>query len=269
MTTRQGNNLSPLLRNAWDRGDLGYLTKNNRTKATGVHISIVGHITRDELLRCLSTTEAANGFGNRFLWVCSRRSKLLPEGGSPPQAAMDELRWKVGDLIRAGRDRGLIVRDEPARQLWHRIYMDMADGPAGLLGCITGRGEPYIMRLACLYALLDNSAVITVDHLKAAKEVWRYCADSAAFIFGDALGDPTADAIITALRSHPDGMTRTDISGIFGRNLQSAEIGRALNMLMSRGMAQHHKDNSTGGKAAEVWSALASKTLSSSISLNS
>jgi len=125
------------------------------------------------------------------------------------------------------------------------------------------------MRLACLYALLDRSPVVTAAHLRAAKAVWDYCAASVAFVFGDALGDPTADTILSALRASTSGLTRTEISGIFGRNVPSQEIGRALTTLANRSMAQFHKDTTTGGKAAEVWSAMTTKTLISSISLNS
>src|SRR5262249_20319862 len=80
--SRDGNTLSPVIREAWDTGDLSILTKNSPAKATGAHISILGHITKEELLRNLSTTEMSNGFANRILWVCSKRSKQLPEGGN-------------------------------------------------------------------------------------------------------------------------------------------------------------------------------------------
>src|SRR5262249_60837842 len=73
-TERQGNTLSAILRQAWDGGDLRTLTKNSPARATGAHVGLIGHITADELRRYLSSTEAANGFGNRFLWVCCRRS---------------------------------------------------------------------------------------------------------------------------------------------------------------------------------------------------
>src|SRR5260370_34849054 len=80
--SREGNTLSPVIREAWDRGDLSILTKNSPAKATGAHISILGHITKEELLRNLNTTEMSNGFANRILWVCSKCGKQLPEGGS-------------------------------------------------------------------------------------------------------------------------------------------------------------------------------------------
>jgi hypothetical protein len=51
---REGNTLSPTLRRVWNTGDLQVMTKNNPAKATGAHISIVGHITKNELLRHLN-----------------------------------------------------------------------------------------------------------------------------------------------------------------------------------------------------------------------
>ncbi|HLJ20068.1 MAG TPA: hypothetical protein VKU84_07715, partial [Stellaceae bacterium] len=69
---RDGNILSRVLRDGWDRGDLGALTKNNLAKATGATISVVGHITSTELRECLDRTEMASGFANRFLFACVR-----------------------------------------------------------------------------------------------------------------------------------------------------------------------------------------------------
>jgi hypothetical protein len=42
---REGNTLSAVIRQAWDGHDLRTLTKNNATRATAPHISIIGHIT--------------------------------------------------------------------------------------------------------------------------------------------------------------------------------------------------------------------------------
>jgi hypothetical protein len=78
---REGNTLSPVVRQAWDGGKLQTLTKNSPTKATDPHVSLIGHMTTEELRRYLSKTEAANGFANRFLFILVRRSKVLPFGG--------------------------------------------------------------------------------------------------------------------------------------------------------------------------------------------
>ena len=78
---RETNTLSPVIRAAWDSGSLRTLTKNTPVKATGAHISIIGHITRDELRRLMGEIEFANGSANRICWLAVRRSKCLPEGG--------------------------------------------------------------------------------------------------------------------------------------------------------------------------------------------
>ena len=78
---REGNTLSAQIRQAWDSGNIRVLTKNKAARATDAHISILGHVTREELLKYLNQTEQCNGFANRILWVAVRRSKFLPDGG--------------------------------------------------------------------------------------------------------------------------------------------------------------------------------------------
>jgi Bifunctional DNA primase/polymerase, N-terminal/Primase C terminal 1 (PriCT-1) len=81
VVARKGNTLSATVRSGWDTGYLSALTKHDHITATGTHISIIGHITVDELRAELTQTDTANGFANRFLFLCVRRSKCLPRGG--------------------------------------------------------------------------------------------------------------------------------------------------------------------------------------------
>jgi len=95
--------------------------------------------------------------------------------------------------------------------------------------------------------LLDCVKEVGIEHLRAALEVWRYCYDSARFIWGAALGDPSADSILSALREHRDGLTRWEISNHFGRNKPAAEIDRAINTLAERGLIRSVREK-TGGR---------------------
>jgi hypothetical protein len=123
-----------------------------------------------------------------------------------------------------------------------------------LIGAILGRAEAQVMRLACLYALLDHSTVIHADHLLAALALWEYSEASARYIFGDALGDPIADELLRGLRSiFPKGLTRTEIRDFFGRNLSADDIGRALKVLLERKLARFEKKTDTKGRHPEVW----------------
>ena len=251
---RDGNTLSPLMRNAWDKGDLESLTKNSPAKATGAHISIVGHVTKPELLRYLDSTEAGNGFGNRFLWACVRRSKSLPEGGNLHEVDFAPLLKRLREAVEFARGVGEMRRDEEARALWREVYPALSEGKLGLTGAVTSRAEAQVMRMACIYALLDLSSVVRKEHLQAALAVWEYVEASAQFIFGNALGDPIADELLRALRGSPEGLTRTAISGLFSGHRASQQIGRALGVLVERGLV-YSEDKGTGGRPAEVWRA--------------
>src|SRR5215217_1842369 len=88
-----------------------------------------------------------------------------------------------------------------------------------------------VMRLAALYAVMGESHKIERQHLLAALALWDYAEKSALYIFGHASGDPVADRIYNALRAAgKDGMTRTEISHLFGRNRSSERIAQALSL---------------------------------------
>jgi len=248
---RESNILSTQIRQAWDTGNLRTMTKNNPATATGAHVSIQGHITKNELLRYLTDTEAGNGFANRFLWVCTRRSKVLPEGGGEPN--YQHLAPKLHDALERARRVGKLERDAEAKEAWAEVYPELSEGQPGLFGAVTARAEAQVLRLSVLYAALDGAAAIRLSHLKAALAVWEYCEDSARWIFGDATGDPIADRILEAL-SHGE-LTRTTIySGLFGRNVSAGRIAQALALLLTHGRARHESRDPEGkGRPTEIW----------------
>jgi hypothetical protein len=125
----------------------------------------------------------------------------------------------------------------------------------GIFGACTARAAAITLRVSLIYALLDGANEIRKEHLMAALEVWRYCEDSAKYIFGDALGDPTADEILRALRAAPAGMTRTEIAALFDRHKSVAEICRALLVLHNRSLVRFELQK-TKGRSVERWYAV-------------
>jgi Protein of unknown function (DUF3987) len=252
---REGNIVSRILRDAWDRGDLATLTKNSPARATGAHVSIAGHITASELLAYLDRTEVANGFANRFLIASVRRSKLLPFGGKLEDEAIVRMASKVEITVAAAKKIKRVSFTNDAAAGWEATYPAMSADQPGLLGALTARAEAQVIRLALLYALWDQTAEITIDHLKAAIAVWEYCKASVEYLFGDAFGDVVADTILPALRVSSVGLTRTDISNLFSRNVASHQIARALQELARRGLARCQGSAPGAGRPAETWHA--------------
>jgi len=249
---RDGNTLSSVYRQAWDSGLLRVLNKNSPVKATGAHISIIGHITRDELLMELSTNDKVNGFGNRNLWVCVQRSKFLPDGGDWDHLDLGPLISRLKSVVEFARGVEEMRRDAEAGAMWHEVYPQLARERGGLFGALTSRAEAHVLRLSCIYALLDHSTEIRRCHLEAALALWKYCEDSAEFIFGTALGNQVADQILKALGNAPEGMTRNDLRDLFSRHRSSEEIGAALRILQERALVECEQEN-TGGRPVERW----------------
>jgi hypothetical protein len=249
---REGNSLSPMVRHAFDSGNLRVLTKNSPIRATDVHISIIGHITSEELLRYLNQTEMANGFANRFLFFHVRRSKELPEGGFIEPNVLGLLASRISKALAFARGTTILHRDPSARTRWAEIYRELTVERAGVVGALTARAEAHVLRLSLLFAVLEQSQVVRVEHLDAALAVWRFCDHSIVQIFGEKFGDPTADAIHDALLAAPHGLKRSELYNIGGRHIGKEKLSVALAALVRSGRATSVSEP-TGGAPLERW----------------
>lgn len=256
---REGDTVSVIMRDAWDGRDLNVLTRTNPARVTHPHISISAHITEDELRRMLDEVSMASGWGNRFLFACVKRARELPHGGTLTQDEIEELGKKIRLTI-YNKVHGIskeITMNAEARKFWTKTYHDLSQDLPGMLGAITGRGEAQTIRLALLYAVLDGSDKIKVVHLKAALALWKYCEDSARYIFGDGVGDRFADELLQALRNS-GGMSRKDISNHFQRHQSKDKLDAALVTLQRQGRARCERRKQRDGKSGrpvEHWTA--------------
>jgi hypothetical protein len=249
---RDGNILSALIRQAWDSGNLGQMTKNSAARATGAHTSIIGHITKEELQDSMNAVEGFNGFANRFLWICVKRSKLLPHGGGKVNLSpfVARLQSAVDHAIQTEQ----MQRDAAATQLWEELYRKMAKSHGGLFGGVTSRAEAQVLRLSMIYALFDSSAVIRSEHLRAAMALWQYAEDSARYIFGSSTGDPLADKILAIIREQ--SVTKKEIHDKTHRHHKGTELDRVLAILKRLKLIRSEKISDTGGRPAERWIAV-------------
>jgi hypothetical protein len=252
---REKSHLSPLLRCAWDSGDLRTLDRHQPLQATGTHISLIGHITRRELVQYLHRTDAHNGFVNRCLWTCVRRSQCLPEGSSPRPEQLSAIARELRSIVDwvSNRENEPLCRDQAARDLWIGGYEILSDARPGLFGSATSRAEAQVLRLSAIYAALDCSPVIEPPHLRAALAVWDYCAASAALIFHASTGDPVLDRIRRALDEASEGLTRNEIRSLFNGHVSSERIDMALEQLTAQGLATSHSASGRG-RPATRWS---------------
>ena len=252
---REGSTLSAILRALWDNGDAAVRTRTTRTRCTGAHVSIIGHVPIDEVRMELTRTQASNGFANRFLWIAVRRARVLPFGGGLAAGELLELQADTADCVRRAQTLTQASFTPDARELWASAYEQLSEGRAGMLGSILARAEAHVARLALIYALTDAASTITVEHLQAALALWRYAEASAAYIWGDAIGDPVADDILRELRLRKDGMTRSEIRELLGGSYNADRIQAALEVLRRHRLAWMVKELGGQGRPAERWHA--------------
>jgi hypothetical protein len=242
MMAREGNVLSPTLRDAWDGKDLQPLTKNAPIRASNPHISIIGHITEVELRKQLREVEMGNGLANRFIWLHIERSKYISNPQGVPEQTLHQLTAELRKAFDFAKSVGQILRDAEAEKLWDEVYPSLSDGKPGLSGAITSRAEAQVLRLSMLYALMDQSTVIKAPHLEAALAFWKYSEESVELIFSDLMGDPNVDRVsdyLKTLRKLP----RSLIFTILGRNISKEEIDRIADVLRSLGRAEWRTEN--------------------------
>ena len=256
---REGNTLSPVLRDTFDHGNLSPLTKKDRISATKAHVGVIGHVTEDELLRKLSATDRANGLANRFAFALVRQSKFLPSGKGTPAHILEPYFARFSRTLERARTRGEMCRDAETEQLWAVVYRSLTEVPQGLTGAILARGAAQVLRLSLIFALLDEAEIhradtaIRVPHLLAALALWDFCKASVVHIFGDCVGDPIADRLLKAIQSGPQ--TDTDLYQVLGKHEGDRNRkGLALDLLQ-RLSRIHSSKIHTAGRSITEWHA--------------
>jgi hypothetical protein len=272
--SREGNVLNQVIRQAFDSGELATLTVNPR-RATGAHICITGHITEMELAERLNHIDMANGFANRFLWFVVRSDKVIPRSKPIPETVGARLvkrlkevaLWpskraapmlkkpSLAEYLKAkGVAKPNVPFSEDADARWaNDVYPKLRQPSPGVVGELVARNYVMVVRLALIYALLDDKFrdAIEPDHLEAALAVWAYCEESVAMLFDKVIGDKLCDKLLKLLEGGP--MTKDD----FNKHLsaqQKAGVNKALEKLEARNLVKKTKVKHEGaGRPATRW----------------
>jgi hypothetical protein len=246
---RSGSTLSSTWRNAWDGSRLENRTKGARLVASNAHVSVLAGVTPDELMRLVGATELANGFLNRFLLVAVRRERSLPRPRRIPGDVEDEYVSAFAAALEFARTVDVMGFDDESGAAWDHAYDTVlsVDRP-GLSGAACSRAEAHTLRLAMLFALLDKSSVIQIDHVRAALAFWAFCEQSAVLVFGNRLGNQTADRILDGVvAAAKGGLSRDEIRSLFSGHRSREELDLAIGQLLAINLIEEER-RETGGR---------------------
>jgi DNA replicative helicase MCM subunit Mcm2 (Cdc46/Mcm family) len=189
------------------------------------------------LKKYLGEVEKFNGLCNRFIWLLVGQSKFIPNPRPISGEFLAPLIDEIEVSARFARKARELTRNADAEAIWAGIYKSLRQEKPGVVGAITRRAAPIVMRLATIYALLERSNNIKAPHLKAAIAVWDYTEKSAHIIFGDSLGNKKADKLRLHLAAK-GRLTFTEIHDIFHHNESADEIQRVVQIIVDAGLGK-------------------------------
>jgi hypothetical protein len=247
------NILSNVIRDAWDgKHVLRQMVKNSPLRATGAHISIIGHTTPEDLHAYLSTLDVANGTGNRFLMIACDRVRSIANPPRLAEAVQKRLVRQVQTILTHAKGIKCIRRTPRASELWENLYPDLSEGRPGLIGTLLARGPANVTRLSTLFTLLNRTCDVDLPDLTAAAAWWDYHVQSVEIIFAGRTGNDAADRIKAEMLPG-ESLTRSEIrEKIFSNHIGSGSLYDALELLRELGLVQLSVRTGTGGRAAVV-----------------
>ena len=253
-TKRDGSTLAAVLRQAWDGNALSVLNRTALT-ASGSHVAVVGHITPREFRMRLAESEMAGGTYNRFLPMYVDRAKRLPFPEPIAPEFIDTHGEALANAIGSARNESAaaIILNLDARRLWSDSIYDEFTGTDDADETWTEfirRAAPYCLRIAALHAALARRPQVNRDDLTAAAALVRYSVQSAKYVLDKQSHDPRLDRIRRAvIAAGNKGMSNTEVSALFSRNLSKAVLTELLDQLVESGDFKA-MEVATGGRPA-------------------
>lgn len=234
---REGNTLAGVLRECWEGGRMGVLTKAH-VRASSSHIAIAGHVTPKEFRLRLVESDLAGGTYNRFLPVYVERSKRLPLPDPVPEWTLRQMSKRLSNAIAQGSLIDRIKLSKPAAALWKdELYDEFSgDDEDTPWAQFARRAAPYCLRIAALHACLDVRNEISFEDLVAAAALVRFSIDSAKYVLDRTTGDHRLDKICRTIEESVSGYaTKTEISTVFGRNTKADVLDELIDQVVASG----------------------------------
>ena len=259
---REGNILSPTIRNLWDGRDIEPLTKTSQLTATKPHVVIIGHITGHELREKSTENDAANGLMNRFMILHVHRPKLVPLPEPTPGDVLDDLALRMSDSIDHatrgdphGNNTHEVVMTPAAKELWCELYPQITRDLDGKAGSLMARSEVYARMLAMVFCLMDRRSEIFPCDLRAALAWVEYWHQSITYVFLTGEDEPGIDeftnSVLDLVAGQP-GIKLSELQEHWHRK-RIPEVKASLEKLLNLAppVIEMRKDKGTGGRTAQ------------------
>jgi hypothetical protein len=239
-----GNTLGPILLQAADAEPvINMTTRARQMTATGSLVAMLAGSAPAWVEDDIGDVEIRGGWANRILWFChaggNKPDVSLPDqlGDQPLQELRALLRLRVHlGVMRHSVPMGMSPEAREAWGAWYSIvrkHVPLSD----VIEAATARRAAHAIRLCVLYAALDVTNEIAVEHVEAATAVADYCAKSATYLFLTTSDDPDA-RLNRAVMRYMKRCAATANGAVSPRKIRTIHAAAAPRANMERFMRQ-------------------------------
>jgi hypothetical protein len=249
---REGDYLSHTLRQCYDSKPLGSRTKESPYRVAEPHVSLLAQITPAEFIDLVSVLDVKAGFLNRFLVCLVRREKTV---SSPSPLAEKDFAEDIDAIKRSINNLNpmhlsppsmaakVIGRTKKAEALWDKLYREYKREDSW--EDYISRGAPMVVRISMIYAILDGSDIVKIQHLRRADAVWKYSCESLKFIFSPNTLSQKEENILNTIIVNGQ-ISKTEITrDIFSGNLKINEMEPSITKLLNGSYMKEGREGKT------------------------
>lgn len=249
---RDTNNITEVIREAYDSGNLSVLTRNNPLTATNTNVSIIAQSTIEEFKNTLKGVDCDNGFYNRFVFCKASRAHVIPHTLSPIEiegySEFKTKMLKVKSFIELTSDLEMTYSKD-AMVLWEKYYLETAYSD-DKNGNLKGRSEDQLQKIAIIYAISECSKIIETRHLLASKTILDYCHQTIDHVFsGNKSEDHINNKVLRYLRLNSNVSRSKIIKDVFKNKIKKLELDQIRDRLLEKHQIDITQDDNT-----EIWS---------------
>lgn len=249
---RDTNNITEVIREAYDSGNLSVLTRNNPLTATNTNVSIIAQSTIEEFKNILKNVDCDNGFYNRFIFCKASRANVIPHTISPIEIdAYHEFKikmLKVKSFIELTNELEMEYSKD-AMKLWEKYYLETAYSDE-INGNIKGRSEDQLQKVAMIYAISECSETIETRHLLASKAILDYCHQTIDYVFSSNKSEDLRDYKVLKYLKNNYKVSRSKIfKDVFKNKIKGFEMDQIRDRLLEKQFIDITQNENT-----EIWS---------------
>lgn len=177
---QEGSILVPCLTELFSCRDYRLQTRQKTVWALEPFVSIVANTTVSWLEQSLAESDVLGGFAGRFLYIIGEPKPPIPYPPKPDQTkfnalvrSLNDCRTFAGQIAEGG---GELTASEEAKATFSEYYRDHYERcqDDGTQSTLLRRLPDYCWKLGLLYAVMDKTRCIDVDHITPAIEACQF-----------------------------------------------------------------------------------------------